>query len=75
MLFVQSYNDTIMLIKREKKFINSFWELNGPLFVKSESPSHKDDLCQVLIKYTSWFWRRECEKFTSRWTDGQTMNN
>ena len=25
---------------------------------KLESPSHKDDLCQVWLKLAHWFWRR-----------------
>jgi hypothetical protein len=25
---------------------------------KSESPPSKDDLCQVWLKLTQWFWRR-----------------
>ena len=39
-----------------------------------KSPSPKDALCKVWLKLAQWFCRRrwKCEKFTDRWTDGQT---
>ena len=42
---------------------------------KLESPSHKDDLCQVWLKLAHWFWRRrsKCEKFTTMKTKTTTM--
>jgi hypothetical protein len=38
---------------------------------KLESPSSKDDLCQVWLKLVQWFWRRS-RKCKSLQTDGQT---
>jgi hypothetical protein len=39
--------------------IISPWREAIPLFLnKLESPSPKDDLCQVWLKLAQWFWRR-----------------
>jgi hypothetical protein len=38
---------------------------------KFESPSHKDDLCQVWLKLVLWFWSRS-QKCKSLQTDRQT---
>ena len=46
-------------------------EKGGALLLnKLESPSPKDALCQVWLKFAQWFWRRwwKCEKFTDGWT-------
>jgi hypothetical protein len=42
---------------------------------KLESPSRKNDLCQVWLKLVQWFWRRsrKCKKLQmDKQTDGQT---
>jgi hypothetical protein len=43
----------------------------NPFYLNNlESPSPKDDLCQVWLKLAQWFWRsRKCK---SLWTDGRT---
>jgi hypothetical protein len=41
---------------------------------KLESPSPKDDLCQVWLKLVQWFWNisRKCKSLqTDRQTDGR----
>jgi hypothetical protein len=40
---------------------------------KLDSPSPKDDLCQVWLKLVQWFWRRsrKCKRFTDGQTDGR----
>jgi hypothetical protein len=42
--------------------------------LKLESPSPKDDLCQVWLKLAQWFWRsRKCKSLqTDRRTERQT---
>jgi hypothetical protein len=47
-------------------------------FNKLESPSSKDDLCQVWLKLVQWFWRRsrKCESLqTYRQTDRRMPDN
>jgi hypothetical protein len=46
-------------------------EKGYPLLLKLESPSPKDDLCQVWLELVQWFWRRS-RKCKSLQTDGQT---
>jgi hypothetical protein len=47
-------------------------EKDNPLHLKNlESPSPKDDLCQVWLKLTQWFWRRS-RKCKILQTDGRT---
>ena len=44
--------------------IISHWKREGPfIWKKLEFPSHKHDLCQVLLKLAQWFWRRRFLKF------------
>ena len=43
---------------RNKKLHSPFWELNGPVFKKLNSPSQKVALCQVWLKLAKWFWRK-----------------
>ena len=65
------------------KFVNIFsqfcnylpLEKDGALHLnKLESPTHKDDLCQVWLKLAQWFWRRriKCEKFATTTTTTTT---
>ena len=45
-------------IDLEKKSHSSpFWSVNGPYLLNLETPSPKDDLCQVWLKLAQWFWR------------------
>jgi hypothetical protein len=51
-------------------------------FNKLESPSPKNDLCQLWLKLVQWFWRRsrKCKSLqtdgqTDRQTDGRTPGN
>jgi hypothetical protein len=47
-------------------------EKGNPLHINNlESPSPKDDLCQVLLQLAQWFWRRS-RKCKSLQTDGKT---
>jgi hypothetical protein len=47
-------------------------EKGNPLHLNNlESPSPKDDLCQVWLKLAKWFWRRS-QKCKSLQTDKQT---
>jgi hypothetical protein len=54
-------------------------EKGNPLhFNHLESPSLKDDLCQVWLKLAQWFWRksRKCKSLqTDGPTDGRTTDN
>jgi hypothetical protein len=48
------------------------FEMGNPLHLnKLESPSPRDDLCQVWLKLAQWFWRRiqKCKSLTDRLTD------
>ena len=53
--------------------LSPLWKGHGPSFEKLESPSWKDALCQVWLKYALWFLRRrlKCEKFTDRRMDNR----
>jgi hypothetical protein len=50
-------------------------EKGNPLHLNNlESPSPKDDLYQVWLKFAQWFWRRsrKCKSLqTDRWTGGR----
>ena len=60
--------------RRFLKFVNVFWLFRNYLPLekgralhlnKLEFPSPKDDLCQVWLKLTQWFWRRRFLKFVN----------
>ena len=55
--FCANWSYSITLIKREKTS-SPFWELNGPYFLKAESHSPKEALCQVWLLLDEWLWRR-----------------
>ena len=48
---INTYEYIITFIKRRKKIF--------------ESPSHKDALCQVWLKFAQWFWRRRFLNFVN----------
>ena len=41
----------------------------GPLFVKFESPLHKNALCLFCLKLVQWFWRRSFLNFINIFRD------
>ena len=59
--FVQSYDNTNTLIKREKKVLSPFWELNSPYLQELESPLLKDTLCQDWLKLVQMKMWKDCD--------------
>ena len=52
-IFLQRYDYTVTLIKREKDISS----LRSPYSLKVESYSFNNALCQVWLKLAQWFWR------------------
>ena len=63
--WINTYDYMITLIKRRKKPLQSWWELNGSSLNKIKSHSPKDALCQVWLKLAQWFWRRRFLNFVN----------
>ena len=64
---INIYDYIITLIKRRrKKTLLTLWEFIGSSFEnKLESPSRKDALCQVCLKFAKWFWRKRILNFVN----------
>jgi hypothetical protein len=67
-----TYSGTVVLMKIFKwthhifafLWLSPLWRRPGPLFEQFRIPLPNDDLCQVWLKLTSWFWRRFLKIFS-----------
>ena len=53
------------IVKRGKKSLSTFWELNGSSFEQTLSSSPKYALCKIRLKLAQWFWRRRFLNFVN----------
>ena len=55
---INTYDYIIMLIKRRKNTLLTWWEFIGSSFEQTGIPFNKGCFCRDYLKLAQWFWRR-----------------